>query len=120
MKKWRRGKGTRQRLEPRARDHHVKGLTHVHSQFTKIGVELTRETQASSNSRHDNGDELVEIAVCGCGELQGPEADIVEGFVIDAERLVRVLNKLMYGERRVVRLISHDQMILLILTWSKY
>ena len=47
---------------------------------------------------------MVEIAVGGDGELEGPEADIVEGLVIDAEGLVRVLDELVDGEGSVVRL----------------
>ena len=103
MKKWRRGKGTRftistipvPALTPR---------THVDSQLAEIRVELTRETQASGDTRHDNGDQVVEVTVCGGRELQCPEADIVESLVIDTEGLVRVLDELVNGESRVVRL----------------
>ena len=78
--------------------------THVDSQLPEIGVELTRETQASCDSGHDDRDEVVEIAVCRCRELERAEADIVKRLVIDAECLIRVLNELMYGESSVVRL----------------
>ena len=47
---------------------------------------------------------MVEIAVGGGGELQCPEADIVESLVIDTERFVRVLHKLVYGEGSIVGL----------------
>ena len=101
MKKWRRGKGTRftistipvPALTPR---------THVDSQLAEIRVELTRETQASGDTRHNNGHKVVEIAVGGGGELQCPEADIVESLVIDTEGLIGVLNKLVNGESGVV------------------
>jgi len=68
---------------------------HVDSQFTQISIELTRETQAGSNTRHGGADKMVEISVCGCGELEGTEADVVESLVVNAVCLVGVLNKLM-------------------------
>jgi hypothetical protein len=79
-------------------------LTHVDSQLPKVGVKLTRETQTSCGAGHDNGNKVVKIAIRGCREFQRPEANIVKGFVINAERLVRVLHKLMNGESGIVGL----------------
>ena len=45
---------------------------------------------------------MVEISVGGGGELEGSEADIIEGLVIDAHDLISVLNELMHGESGVV------------------
>ncbi len=42
--------------------------------------------------------------VGGCGQLEGPEADVVQSLVVDAVRLVGVLDELVHGERRVVGL----------------
>ena len=47
---------------------------------------------------------MVKIAVGGGGELEGPEANVVEGLVVDTEGSVRVLDKLVNGEGGVVRL----------------
>jgi hypothetical protein len=47
---------------------------------------------------------VVEVSVGGDGELEGPEADVVERLVIDTERLVRVLDELVDGEGGVVGL----------------
>ena len=47
---------------------------------------------------------MVEVSVGGVGELEGTEADVVESFVVDAEGLVGVLDKLVDGERGVVGL----------------
>ena len=58
-------------------------------------------------TRHGGGDEMIEIAVGGGGEFEGTEADIVESLVIDAVRLVGVLDELMDGQGSVVRL--HDR-----------
>jgi hypothetical protein len=38
----------------------------------------------------------------GVDNLSVLKADVVEGFIIDAESLVRVFNQLVDGERRVV------------------
>lgn len=47
---------------------------------------------------------MVEITVSGGGELEGSEADIVESLVVDAERLIGILNQLVDREGGVVRL----------------
>ena len=45
---------------------------------------------------------MVKITVGGGGELEGSEADIVKGLVVNAHDLIGVLNKLMDGEGGVV------------------
>ena len=83
----------------------VKSLrTHVDSQLAEVRVELTREPQASRDTRHDDRDEVVEVTICWRRELERPEADVVERLVVDTEGLIRVLDKLVHGERGVVRL----------------
>ena len=47
---------------------------------------------------------MVQVTISGGSELEGSEADIVEGFVVDTEGLVGVLNELMDGKSGVVRL----------------
>jgi len=77
---------------------------HVDCEFPEISVELSREPQAGGDTRHGGGDEMVKISVCGGGEFQGPEADVVESLVVDGEGLIGVLDQLMDGEGGVVRL----------------
>ena len=48
--------------------------------------------------------EMIEISVRRVGELERAEADVVQSFVVDAERLIRVLNELVHRQRGVVRL----------------
>ena len=67
---------------------------HVDSQFTQISVQLAGETKAGGYARHRIRDEMVQVTVCGGGQFQGTEADVVEGLVVDAESLVGVLNQL--------------------------
>ena len=47
---------------------------------------------------------MVKITVSGGGELEGSEADIIEGLVINAHDLISVLDELMDGEGGVVGL----------------
>lgn len=94
---------------------------HVDGELAEIGVELTGETEGGGHTGHNGGDEVVQVAVGGLGELEGTHADIVESLglsvifasvfssrvsylVIDTEGLVGVLNKLVDGEGGVVRL----------------
>ena len=97
---------------------------HVDGELAQIRVELSRElcedtsmsvvnrdetentthTQAGGDTRHNDRDELVEITVLGSAELEGPEADIVQSLVVNAEGLIRVLNELMNRQGGVVRL----------------
>ena len=76
----------------------------VDSQFAKIRVELTRETQGASDTAHDLRDETVQVTIGRGIQLQSLVADLVQGFVIDTEDLVSVLNKLVKRQGGVVRL----------------
>ena len=76
----------------------------VNGELSEIGVELTGESEATGESGEGGGDEMVKITVGGGGELEGSEADIVEGLVINAHNLIGVLNELMDGEGGVVGL----------------
>ena len=40
---------------------------------------------------------MVQVPVCWIGELESPEADVVQRLVVNAERLVCVLHQLMDG-----------------------
>ena len=45
---------------------------------------------------------MVKVAVRGSRELQGPEADVVERLIVNAERLIRVLHELMHRQGSIV------------------
>ena len=77
---------------------------HVDGELAQITVELPREAQAGSDARHDCGDEMVEVAVRWVVELEGAHADVVERLVVNAEGLIGVLDELVDGESRIVRL----------------
>ena len=75
---------------------------HVHSQFPEVSIQLTREAQAGGDAAHCSRDEVVEIAVGWGGKLECAEANIVEGFVVDAVGLVGVFHELVNGQGGVV------------------
>ena len=75
---------------------------HVDGNIEEIGVELTGESEASCDSAHGGGHKMVEVTACGCGQFQGTETDVVEGFVVDAVGLVGVLYELVNGPGGVV------------------
>jgi len=90
-----RSKSNHEEMETRERNH-------VDGQLSEIRVELTRESKAGGDTRHDSGDQVVKISIGWVGELQGPDADIVESLVIDTEGLIRILNQLMNGEGGII------------------
>ena len=45
---------------------------------------------------------MIQVAVGGGGKLEGSETDVVEGFVVNAVRLVGVLDQLVNGKSGVV------------------
>lgn len=74
----------------------------VDGQLSQVRVELSWESEAAGDSGHGGGDEVVKISVGWGGQLQGSEADIVEGLVIDDHALIGVLDQLVDGEGGVV------------------
>jgi hypothetical protein len=95
---------------------------HVDGQLAEVRVQLTGETQAGGDTRHDGGDEMVQVTVGWVVQLESPHADVVESLelllalrlqvyrcdctnlVVNAEGLVRVLDQLVDGEGGVVGL----------------
>merc|ERR1712205_210289 len=76
----------------------------IDTELAEVRVELTREAEAASDTGHARRAEMVEVTVGGGGELEGTEADVVQGLVVKAHALVSVLHKLVDGEGGVVRL----------------
>jgi hypothetical protein len=74
----------------------------VNSEFSKIGVKLTWESEAAGNTGEGSRDQVVKITIGWGGELKGSEADIIKSFVINAHNLIGVFDKLMDREGGVV------------------
>jgi hypothetical protein len=75
----------------------------VDSKLSKVRVELTGETQAGGDARHDTRNKLVKIGMGRLLKLESMLANVVESFVVDTEGLVGVLNQLMNGKSGIVR-----------------
>lgn len=63
---------------------------------------LTRETKATCDSRHNDTNQVVQVTVCGGCEFEGAEANIIQGLVINAHDFIGVFNKLVDGEGSVI------------------
>jgi len=74
----------------------------VDSELSQVRVELTWESEAAGDTGEGSRDEMVKITVGWGGELEGSEADIVEGFVIDNLDLISILDELMDGKGSVI------------------
>ena len=74
----------------------------VDGELSEVRVELAGESEAAGNTGDCGRDEMVKITVGGGCELEGSEADIIEGLVINAHDLIGVLDQLMDGEGSVV------------------
>lgn len=70
-----------QRSESNHEEMQTREGNHVYGQLAKIRVKLTRESQASGDTGHDSGHEMVQVTVRWVGELEGPHADIVESLI---------------------------------------
>lgn len=84
-------------MQPRKGDH-------INGELSQVSVKLAGESEAGGNAAQSRADEVVEITIGWRGQLEGPEADIVERLVVYAIRLVRVLHQLMHREGAVVGL----------------
>ena len=98
------GAAAGERGKPRHEEMETREGNHVDCQLAQVGVELARESEAGGDATHGGRDEVVEISVCGVGELEGAEADVIESLVVDAIGLVRVLYQLVDGQGGIVRL----------------
>ena len=74
----------------------------VDGELSQVRVELTWESEAAGDTGESSGNEMVKITVGWGGELEGSEADIVEGLVINAHDIIGVLDQLMDGKGGVV------------------
>ena len=54
---------TGQRCEANHEEVETREGNHVDSQLPQIRVELTREAQASGNTGHDGGDEVIQVTI---------------------------------------------------------
>ena len=52
----------------------------VDGQLAQVSVKLPGEAQAAGHARHHSTDQVVQVAEGGRGQLQGAEADVIQGL----------------------------------------
>ena len=72
-------------------------------EFSDVDVQGSVESQTGSQGGDDLGDESVEVGVSGSLDVQLSSADIVDGFVVEDDGDVSVLQKGVGGQDGVVR-----------------
>jgi len=75
---------------------------HIDCKLSEIGVKLTREAQASSDTTHSSSNQVVQVTIGWGGELEGTETDIVQSLVVQDHDLISVLDQLVDGESSIV------------------
>merc|ERR1711898_25650 len=91
-----------QRGEPSEEEVEAREWDEIDAELAEVRVELTRESQATSDARHASGAQVVEVAIGRGGELEGTEADVVQSLVVKTHALVGVLDQLVDREGSVV------------------
>ena len=94
----------RERRETNHKEVQARERHQVHREFTQISVELTRESQAASDTGHNRRNQVVQVTKRRVREFQRAEADVVKRFVVEHDALVGVFDELVHGKRGVVRL----------------
>ena len=81
------------------------GVRHqVDLELVDVNVQGTLETERGGQGGDDLGDKPVEVVVGGALNTEGVFADVVDGFVVQHESDISVLQKGVGGEDTVVRL----------------
>ena len=79
------------------------GIGHqIRLELGQIHVESAVETQRGRDGRHNLTNQTVQVGVRGAFNVQVATADVVDGFVVDHESAVRVLQSSMGSQNRVV------------------
>jgi hypothetical protein len=72
--------------------------------LVEVHIESTIEAQARSNGTHDLSNQAVQVLVIWARNVQISLADFIDGFVVDQEGAVRMLNRAMRREDGIIRL----------------
>ena len=67
---------------------------HVDSELPEVGIQLSGEPKACCDTGHCQRNKVVEISVCGGGQFESSEADVIKRLVINAVCLIGVFNEL--------------------------
>jgi len=89
------GETDHEKVQTRERDH-------VNGDLAQVTVQLTWESKAARNTGHGGGYQVVKVTVGWGGQLQGTEANVVKGFVVQYHNFIGVFYQLMHGKGGVV------------------
>jgi len=73
-------------------------------ELVQVHVESSIETQAGGDGADNLSDQAVEMLIVGAGNVQAATADVVDSFVVNEERAIRVLDGAVRREDSVVGL----------------
>jgi hypothetical protein len=73
-------------------------------ELVQVDVERTIEPERGGDGANNLSNEAVEVLIVGTGDVQAATADVIDGFVVDEERAVRVLDGAVCRQNSVVRL----------------
>merc|ERR1719446_527361 len=54
----------------------------VNCDLAEVAIELPRKAQAASDAAHCCADQVVQVAIGWCSELQRTEANVVQSFIV--------------------------------------
>ena len=77
------GAARRERREADHEEVQTRERDHVDGELAEVAVELAREAEAAGDAGHGGGHQVVEVTVGRGGELEGAEADVVQGLVVE-------------------------------------
>jgi len=81
---------TGKRGEPSDKKMETRERNEIDCHLSKIRVELTREPQAASGTRHGHRDQVVEVTVGRSGKFESAQANVIKSFVVNDHDLISV------------------------------
>ncbi len=77
---------------------------HVDCKLAQISIELAWEAEAGRHTRHSGRHKMVKVSICWGGQLQCPETDIIQRFIVNTEALICIFDQLVYRQCSIIRL----------------
>ena len=70
----------------------------VHCNLAQVTVQLSWEAQAAGHTAHCGRHQMVQVTISRGSQLQSAETNTVQSFVVQQERLIRVLHQLVKAQ----------------------
>lgn len=68
---------------------------HVDLQLVEVSIELSREAKAGGDTAHGGLEKVAQVPIGWHGHLEGAEAGVIKGFIINAVGIISILYQLM-------------------------